>query len=50
MQRDASLLAQYLNERAGVPKEQLVVSITENGDDDWSFGGGRAQFLIGEHT
>jgi len=24
------------------------VSITDNGDEDWSFGYGRAQFLTGE--
>lgn len=43
-----ALLAQYLEERAGVPSAQLIVSITENGDADWSFGGGRAQFLTRE--
>lgn len=26
----------------------LIVSITENSDEDWSFGHGRAQFLTGE--
>jgi hypothetical protein len=26
----------------------LIVSITENDDEDWSFGHGRAQFLTGE--
>jgi len=26
------------------------VSITDNNDDDWSFGYGRAQFLTGELT
>jgi Tautomerase enzyme len=26
----------------------LIVSITDNGDEDWSFGHGRAQFLTGE--
>jgi hypothetical protein len=26
----------------------LVVSITDNNDEDWSFGYGRAQFLTGE--
>jgi 4-oxalocrotonate tautomerase len=26
----------------------LIVAVTDNGDDDWSFGYGRAQFLTGE--
>ncbi len=28
--------------------KDLIVSITENGDADWSFGAGRAQFVTGE--
>jgi len=28
----------------------LIVSVTENDDDDWSFGHGRAQFRTGELT
>ena len=42
------LLASNLNDRCGVAPADLIVSITENGDDDWSFGHGRAQFLTGE--
>ena len=42
------LLARNLGERVGVEGEDLVVSITENGDADWSFGHGTAQFLTGE--
>ncbi|MEV7758243.1 tautomerase family protein [Microbacterium sp. NPDC089180] len=42
------LLAQYLGERVGVQGNDLVVSITENGDADWSFGRGVAQFVTGE--
>ena len=42
------LLASNLNDRCGVDPADLIVSITENGDDDWSFGHGRAQFLTGE--
>jgi len=28
--------------------KNLLISIVENGDADWSFGDGRAQFLTGE--
>jgi hypothetical protein len=31
----------------GLSPDDLIVSITENGAADWSFGGGVAQFLIG---
>ena len=42
------LLASNLAERGGLDPADLIVSITENGDEDWSFGHGRAQFLTGE--
>jgi 4-oxalocrotonate tautomerase len=42
------LLATLLSERCGTDPADLIVSITENGDEDWSFGHGRAQFLTGE--
>ena len=42
------LLASALNDRCGLDPSDLIVSITENGDEDWSFGNGRAQFLTGE--
>jgi phenylpyruvate tautomerase PptA (4-oxalocrotonate tautomerase family) len=44
------LLALSLSERCGIDPADLIVSITENGDEDWSFGYGRAQFLTGELT
>ncbi|OBG96831.1 tautomerase [Mycobacterium sp. E3298] len=44
------LLATHLAERCGLDPADLIVSITENGDEDWSFGHGRAQFLTGELT
>jgi len=47
-QRFYELLASKLAERCGLDPADLVVSITENDDDDWSFGYGRAQFLTGE--
>jgi len=36
--------------RCGLDSADLVVSITDNSDEDWSFGCGRAQFLPGELT
>ncbi|OBI42889.1 tautomerase family protein [Mycobacterium sp. E796] len=44
------LLVTNLSERCGVDPADVIVSITENGDEDWSFGYGRAQFLTGELT
>lgn len=41
-------LARNLKDRLDIGGEDLVVSITENGDADWSFGHGTAQFLTGE--
>jgi phenylpyruvate tautomerase PptA (4-oxalocrotonate tautomerase family) len=42
------LLYDNLHEACGVAPSDVVVSITTNSDDDWSFGYGRAQFLTGE--
>ena len=42
------MLASNLADRCDVDPTDLIVSITENGDEDWSFGHGRAQFLTGE--
>ena len=42
------LLASNLAERCGVEPADVIVSIIENGDEDWSFGHGRAHFLTGE--
>lgn len=44
------LLARRLHERLGISGDDLIVTITENDDADWSFGAGRAQFLTGELT
>ncbi|MBD1381114.1 tautomerase family protein [Metabacillus arenae] len=43
-----ALLAQKLESECGVSPEDLMISITENGDADWSFGLGEAQFLTGK--
>jgi phenylpyruvate tautomerase PptA (4-oxalocrotonate tautomerase family) len=42
------LLTEHLERRCGVAPTDVMTSIVENGDDDWSFGLGRAQFLTGE--
>jgi phenylpyruvate tautomerase PptA (4-oxalocrotonate tautomerase family) len=33
---------------SGIDQNDIVVSIVTNGDVDWSFGNGKAQFLTGE--
>jgi phenylpyruvate tautomerase PptA (4-oxalocrotonate tautomerase family) len=43
-----ALLAERLQRDCGLDPADLMVSVTENGDEDWSFGLGRAQFLTGE--
>jgi len=40
-----ALLADKLQKACGLNPTDLIVSITENDDEDWSFGQGRAQFL-----
>jgi Tautomerase enzyme len=35
-------------QRCGVKASDVIVAITQNNDEDWSFGYGRAQFLTGE--
>lgn len=47
-QKFYGLLASVLAERCGLDPADLIVSVTENQDEDWSFGHGRAQFLTGE--
>lgn len=42
------LLCQELLRRCGVKASDVVVSITQNADEDWSFGYGRAQFITRE--
>lgn len=41
-------LAENLKAAVGLDPKNLLVSIVENRDADWSFGFGRAQFLTGE--
>ncbi|MCP1519226.1 malonate semialdehyde decarboxylase [Pseudomonas migulae] len=42
------LLAEKLQTECGLSPDDLIVSLVENTDADWSFGRGRAQFLTGE--
>lgn len=42
------LVVDALGERCGVRGEDVIISCVENGDADWSFGHGQAQFLTGE--
>jgi phenylpyruvate tautomerase PptA (4-oxalocrotonate tautomerase family) len=47
-QRFYQLLADNLATHCALDPADLIVSISENGDEDWSFGHGRAQFVTGE--
>lgn len=47
-QNFCELLCQELLQRCGVKASDVFVSITQNTDEDWSFGYGRAQFITGE--
>jgi phenylpyruvate tautomerase PptA (4-oxalocrotonate tautomerase family) len=47
-ERFYKLLASNRADRCGLDPVDLIVSVTENSDEDWSFGNGRAQFLTGE--
>jgi malonate semialdehyde decarboxylase len=42
------LLCEELNQSCGISPDDVVVAFVENGDEDWSFGRGKAQFLTGE--
>ncbi len=41
-------LFRALAQRTGIASGDLIVSMSENTRQDWSFAGGRAQFLTGE--
>lgn len=47
-ERFYALLADQLGKRCGVAPEDIMVSCVDNSDADWTFGFGRAQFLVGE--
>lgn len=41
-------VTQELTESLGIGGEDILISLLENGDSDWSFGFGKAQFETGE--
>ncbi|GAB7351117.1 hypothetical protein MBLNU459_g1579t1 [Dothideomycetes sp. NU459] len=41
-------LARRLAKECGLPETDLVISVSRNEKEDWSFGLGRAQFLEGD--
>ncbi|EEI20596.1 hypothetical protein G8J22_00333 [Lentilactobacillus hilgardii] len=41
-------LVDRLHEKLGMRKEDIVVSLVVNSDEDWSFRLGKAQFLTGD--
>lgn len=41
-------LADSLNEKLNIRTEDIMISLVENSDEDWSFFNGKAQFLTGE--
>ncbi len=42
------LVVEELQARCQIAASDVVISMVENSDEDWSFGHGRAQFLTGE--
>lgn len=42
------LLCEELEKSCGIKSSDVVVSMEQNTDEDWSFGLGRGQFLTGE--
>jgi phenylpyruvate tautomerase PptA (4-oxalocrotonate tautomerase family) len=42
------LLCETLQKKCGIAPSDVMVSIVENTDADWSFGNGEAQFLTGK--
>lgn len=42
-----ALIAENLTTQLGLSPDDLVIALVENGDEDWSFGRGEAQFLTG---
>jgi hypothetical protein len=42
------LLVGRLSANCGISSADVIVNFVTNADEDWSFGGGRAQFLTGD--
>jgi hypothetical protein len=47
-QKFYKLLVEELQKSCGIAPTDVMVSMVENADEDWSFGLGRAQFLEGD--
>lgn len=47
-QKFYKLLTEELQKSCGIAPSDVMVSMIENSDEDWSFGLGRAQFLEGD--
>jgi phenylpyruvate tautomerase PptA (4-oxalocrotonate tautomerase family) len=47
-QKFYKLLTEELQKSCGIAPSDVMISIIENTDEDWSFGLGRAQFLEGD--
>ena len=41
-------LVNTLHEKVGIRKEDIMISLVENTDENWSFFNGEAQFLTGD--
>ncbi|RKD69644.1 tautomerase-like protein [Sinobaca qinghaiensis] len=42
------MAVENLEKECGISPENVMINITENGEADWSFGNGEAQFLTGK--
>lgn len=42
------LLVKNIEDKCGIPSSDIMINITENSDEDWSFGNGLAQFMTGD--
>lgn len=42
------LMSEKLHEQCGLAKDDLMISLVENSDSDWSFGQGKAEFITGD--
>ena len=47
-ERFYELLCRELQTACGLAPSDIVICVVTNGDEDWSFGYGRAQFLTGD--
>lgn len=43
-----ALICEELESRCGISAADVMICVVQNSDEDWSFGLGRAQFLVGD--